>query len=186
MEISDEMVDAAARKICAEWGYDWGADPDTDNQGAPEMPGDWDDRPSKLLYRMAARAALEDVAPAIRAAAMEEAAKIAEGPEYRHNGNGEVILRGTDSGNWCVPTTDFPRVGGYGQGRVDAAAAIRAAKDGEVMCCGNCRYFQPQTTATTGPYFGNDPGFCYLHPARVCAANYCDRHSPTRAAKETT
>ena len=82
MEISDEMIDAAARKICDEWGYDWDVDPDADNQGAPDVPGDYDERPSKMLYRMAARAALEAVAPAIRAAAMEEAAVLVETHTY--------------------------------------------------------------------------------------------------------
>lgn len=60
---------------------------------------------------------------------MEDAAAIAEGPEYSRDGRGEVNLRGADKGNWSVPTKTFPRASDYGQGRADAAKDIRAMKE---------------------------------------------------------
>jgi hypothetical protein len=59
--------------------------------------------------------------------ALEEAAKVAEGPVYKTSGTtGEVSLRGSDGGNWSVPMPLSGFKGSdYGTGRYDAAAAIR-------------------------------------------------------------
>jgi hypothetical protein len=73
--ITDEMVEAVARAMCDTWGYVWDGDPD-DEQTAPETCVDV--TPGKRLYREAARAALTAVMPRIRAAALEEAAKVAD------------------------------------------------------------------------------------------------------------
>lgn len=57
--ITRAKIEAAARAMCEAWGYNWTGDPD-DSQTAPEAPADaYDDRPSKGLYRKAAKAALE-------------------------------------------------------------------------------------------------------------------------------
>ena len=84
----------------------------------------------KDRFRAQADAAIALMRPVIRAAALEEAARVAEGPVYRTSGTGEVALRGTDNGNWSVPmpTSGF-RGSDYGTGRYAAAAAIRALKE---------------------------------------------------------
>ena len=56
-KVTDEMVEAAAKAICIEWGYEWDGDPE-DSQTAPETDDENGDAPSKELYRCAARAAL--------------------------------------------------------------------------------------------------------------------------------
>lgn len=63
IEITDELVEVAARAICDAWGYCWDGDPD-DGQTAPEGGCwyDYDERPSKALYREAARRAIATVA----------------------------------------------------------------------------------------------------------------------------
>ena len=74
VEITDEMVEAAARALCEAWGYCWDGDPD-DYQTAPEGSSeyDYDERPSKKLYREAARMALDAIAPLIAAQERERA-----------------------------------------------------------------------------------------------------------------
>jgi hypothetical protein len=67
MQITNELVEKAARTLCDEWGYDWDGDPRTDPQGTPETCGDYDERPSKALYRSAARAVIEAINPAVGA-----------------------------------------------------------------------------------------------------------------------
>lgn len=54
----DALIEAMARAICDEWGYLWDGDPDEDSQVSPEDNRDYDERPSKLLFRSAATAAL--------------------------------------------------------------------------------------------------------------------------------
>jgi hypothetical protein len=58
---SDETVEGVARKICGAWGYLWDGD-EEDGQVAPEINEPYDERPSKQLYREAAKAALAAVA----------------------------------------------------------------------------------------------------------------------------
>lgn len=53
----DQIIEAMARAICDQWGYVWDGDPE-DDQTAPDTNVDYDDRPSKELYRQAATAAL--------------------------------------------------------------------------------------------------------------------------------
>lgn len=66
------------------------------------------------------------LADAALAIALEEAARVAEGPVYRTSGTGDVAIRGTDAGNWSVPQPLSGFKGSdYGTGRYDAAAAIR-------------------------------------------------------------
>ena len=79
--ITDEMVEAVARAMCDTWGYVWDGDPD-DEQTAPETCIDV--TPGKVLYREAARAALEAVLPMIRAAALEGAAMVADRFDKHH------------------------------------------------------------------------------------------------------
>jgi hypothetical protein len=54
----EKLIEAMARAICDEWGYLWDGDPDEDSQVSPENNEDYDERPSKLLFRTAATAAL--------------------------------------------------------------------------------------------------------------------------------
>jgi hypothetical protein len=55
----EKLIEAMARAICDEWGYLWDGDPDENSQVSPEDNKDYDERPSKLLFRTAARAALK-------------------------------------------------------------------------------------------------------------------------------
>ena len=61
MKWSDETVEKVARKICGAWGYLWDGH-EEDGQVAPEISEPYDERPSKQLYREAAKAALAAVA----------------------------------------------------------------------------------------------------------------------------
>jgi hypothetical protein len=54
----EKLIEAMARAICDEWGYLWDGDPDEDSQVSPETNKGYDERPSKLLFRTAATAAL--------------------------------------------------------------------------------------------------------------------------------
>jgi hypothetical protein len=54
----ETLIEAMARAICDEWGYLWDGDPDEDSQVSPENNKGYDERPSKLLFRTAATAAL--------------------------------------------------------------------------------------------------------------------------------
>jgi hypothetical protein len=54
----EKLIEAMARAICDEWGYLWDGDPDEDSQVSPENNKGYDERPSKLLFRTAATAAL--------------------------------------------------------------------------------------------------------------------------------
>lgn len=51
------MIDELAKVICDVWGYNWDG-PKGDEQTAPEHNEAYDERPSKQLYREAARAVL--------------------------------------------------------------------------------------------------------------------------------
>lgn len=68
------------------------------------------------------------IAAALRQArldALEEAAKVAEGPvKHRSLVTGEVIYRGNDEHDYAVDGSSD-----YGAGRIEAAAAIRSLKD---------------------------------------------------------
>jgi hypothetical protein len=131
MTITDEMTEIAARKICEEWGYDWVANPDKDDQGIPDQTEGYDERPSRALFLTAARSVLEAIAPAIRKAAMEEAAKyhdakIARLEETIKNNNAYTQRTGSkdnEANNFCL--------GLIGNHRL-SAAAIRtlAGKEG--------------------------------------------------------
>lgn len=105
VEITDEMVEAAANAGCGFMAA---------QRGALEPNG-------RIYYSgFDLRRALEAVAPPIRAAALEEVARVVEGWPvevdgfvYQTNGNG----RFWDAGSF------------YHQSRLDAAAAIRAMKE---------------------------------------------------------
>jgi hypothetical protein len=86
-----------ARKICDQWGYVWDGDPE-DNQTAPETNIDYDERPSKKLYREAARAALSAleaaglvIVPVVPTEAMVDAAIIADRPALGRITVGDVL-----------------------------------------------------------------------------------------------
>lgn len=54
----EKVVEMVARVICDEWGYIWDGDADCDDQVAPDVAEYMDERPSKQLYRAAAKAAI--------------------------------------------------------------------------------------------------------------------------------
>lgn len=58
-EISDEL--AAAKAICEAWGYRWEGS-ELDDDVAPDVSAAYDERPDKLLFIKAARAAIEALA----------------------------------------------------------------------------------------------------------------------------
>jgi len=61
----EQLVERVARGICDVWGYEWDGDPD-DGQTAPDVTGDYDERPSKELFRMAATSVISTIAEALR------------------------------------------------------------------------------------------------------------------------
>lgn len=61
----EELVERVARKICDVWGYEWDGDPDHE-QTAPDVTGDYDERPSKELFRIAAESSISTIAEALR------------------------------------------------------------------------------------------------------------------------
>jgi hypothetical protein len=86
---------------------------------------DDDVRSPECFCRLQAPAAINAMRPFIRAEALEEAAKVAEGPVKRRSlVTGEVIYRGDDEHDYAVDGSSD-----YGAGRIEAAADIRALKE---------------------------------------------------------
>lgn len=56
--MTDKVIEAVARVLCTEWDYSWDGNPDEDDQVVPEVTLGYDQRPSKTLFREAARAAI--------------------------------------------------------------------------------------------------------------------------------
>lgn len=58
-ESSQEQTERAARAICDAWGYDWDCEDPSDSQACGDDFNLFDERPSKALFRRAAKAALD-------------------------------------------------------------------------------------------------------------------------------
>ncbi len=119
-----DLRERVARAIYERCKKDFAEDPATVSIGddfADDVFPPWDETNQEPYF---ADAAIAEMRPAIRDEALEEAAKVAEGPVKRRSlVTGEVIYRGTDEHDYAVDGSSD-----YGAGRIEAAAEIRALK----------------------------------------------------------